>query len=83
MSVNDGIDTEYLVTIIDQVRCKNNGIKSHVNKEKFKEISGTMINGEHLDFGYLREKTAMIDMLLDTIEYDILKKSGKLRQLNN
>lgn len=79
----DGIDTEYLITLISQVRCKNNGIKSHVNKKGFLENPGVMVNGDHLSFEYLQEKTALIDALLDTIEKDILLKSGRLRMLNN
>jgi hypothetical protein len=79
----DGIDTEYLITLIGQVRCKNNGIKSHVNKKGFLENPGVMVNGDHLSFEYLQEKTALIDALLDTIEKDILLKSGRLRMLNN
>ncbi len=79
----DGIDTEYLITLISQVRCKNNGIKSHVNKKGFLENPGVMVNGDHLSFEYLQEKTALIDALLNTIEKDILLKSGRLRMLNN
>ncbi len=79
----DGIDTEYLITLISQVRCKNNGIKSHVNKKGFLDNPGVMVNGGHLSFEYLQEKTALIDALLDTIEKDILLKSGRLRMLNN
>lgn len=79
----DGIDTEYLITLINQVRCKNNGIKSHVNKKGFLENPGVMVNGDHLSFEYLQEKTALIDALLNTIEKDILLKSGRLRMLNN
>jgi hypothetical protein len=79
----DGIDTEYLITLISQVRCKNNGIKSHVNKKGFLENSGVMVNGDHLSFEYLQEKTALIDALLNTIEKDILLKSGRLRKLKN
>lgn len=81
--MKDGIDTEYLITLISQVRCKNNGIKSHVNKKGFLDNPGVMINGDHLSFEYLQEKAHMIDMLLDTIEKDVLMKSGRLRELNN
>ena len=79
----EGIDTEYLITIINQVRCKNNGIKSHVNKKGFKDCPGIMLHGDHLSIEYLQEKTNVIDMLLDTIEKDILLKSGRLRTLEN
>jgi hypothetical protein len=79
----DGIDTEYLITLISQVRCKNNGIKSHVNKKGFSDNPGVMVNGDHLSFEYLQEKTALIDALLNTIEKDILLKSGRLRKLKN
>ena len=77
------IDTEYLDTLLDQVRCKNNGIKSHINKKRFLEIEGTMINDEHFSFEYLREKSLLIDALIDTIKKDILLKSGKFRKLEN
>jgi len=77
------VDTEYLITLINQVRCKNNGIKSHINKKEFLEIKGMMINGQHFSFEYLREKSAVLDMLLDTIEKDILLKSGRFRKLLN
>jgi len=79
----EGIDTEYLVELLRQVRCKNNGIKSHVNKKGFLDNPGIMINGDHLSFEYLQEKAEIIDRLLNTIEKDILSKSGRLRSLNN
>jgi len=77
------IDTEYLMTLVNQIRCKNNGIKSHVNKKGFLDQAGVMFNGDHLSFEYLQEKSNMIDMLLDTIEKDVLMKSGRFRELNN
>ena len=81
--MKDGIDTEYLVELIRQLRCKNNGIKSHVNKKGFVDNPGVMVNGDHLSFEYLQEKTAVIDALLNTIEKDILLKSGRFRSLEN
>lgn len=81
--MKEGIDTEYLITIINQVRCKNNGIKSHVNKKGFKDCPGIMLHGDHLSFPYLQEKTNVIEQLLNTIEKDILLKSGRLRNLDN
>ena len=81
--MKDGIDTEYLVELIRQTRCKLNGINSHINKKKFLEIDGTMINDEHFSFEYLREKTNVMNALLDTIEKDILLKSGRFRELKN
>lgn len=81
--MKEGIDTEYLIELIRQARCKNNGIKTHINKKAFLEIDGTMINGEHFSFEYLREKVNVEDQLLDTIERDILLKSGRLRKLEN
>ena len=42
-----------------------------------------MINGEHFSFEYMREKVNVVDMLFDTIEKDILLKSGRLRNLEN
>lgn len=80
--MKEGIDTEYLSTLISQVRCKNNGIKSHLSKKEF-QINSMMVGKDHLSFEYLREKAIVIDMLLDTIEKDILLKSGRLRSLNN
>ncbi len=82
-SLKDGIDTEYLITLVNQLRCKNNGIKSHVNKKGFVDNPGIMVNGDHLSFEYLQEKSNIIDALLNTIEKDILLKSGRLRSLNN
>ncbi len=81
--MKEGIDTEYLITLINQVRCKNNGMYSHVRKDGFKNCPGVMIHGDHLSFEYLQEKTIVIDMILDTIQKDILKKSGALRKLMN
>ena len=81
--MKEGIDTEYLIELIRQVRCKNNGISSHINKKGFLETDGIMINGEHLSFEYLQEKSNMIAALLDTIERDILLKSGRFRTLEN
>ena len=81
--MNDGIDTEYLVEMIRQTKCKINGINSHINKKKFLEIDGIMINDEHFSFEYLREKTNVTKALLDTILKDILLKSGRFRKLEN
>jgi len=77
------IDTEYLIAIINQTRCKINGINTHINKKKFLEINGIMINDEHFSFEYLREKTNVMNALLDTIEKNILLKSGRFRKLEN
>jgi len=77
------VDTEYLVTLINQVKCKNNGIKTHINKEGFGNIDGIMVNGTHLSFDYLQKKSNTIDMLLDTILKDVLMKSGRFRKLEN
>jgi len=76
------IDTEYLMTLIGQIRCKNNGIRSHVNKKGFLDQAEVMFNGDHLSFEYLQEKTNIIEMLLNTIEKDVLLKSGRFRKLN-
>ena len=81
--MKEGIDTEYLITLINQIRCKNNGMFSHVRKKGFKDCAGIMLHGDHLSIEYLQEKTAVLDMLLDTIEKDILVKSGRFRSLNN
>jgi len=77
------IDAEYLITLIGQVRCKNNGIKSHINKKGFLNNPGVMVNGDHLSFEYLQEKADVIDMLLDTIERDVLLRSGRYGKLPN
>ena len=77
------VDAEYLITLIGQVRCKNNGIKSHINKKGFLNNPGVMVNGDHLSFEYLQEKADVIDMLLDTIERDVLLRSGRFRKLPN
>ncbi len=77
------IDTEYLDTLLDQVRCKNNGITSHINKKGFLKTDSIMINDEHFSFEYLREKSFLIDALIDTIKKDILLKSGRFRKFEN
>jgi len=77
------IDAEYLITLVQQIRCKNNGIKTHINKKGFLEIDGIMVNGNHLSFEYLQQKANVIDMLLDTIERDVLLRSGRFRKLPN
>ena len=77
------IDVEYLVEIIRQIKCKNNGIKSHLSKPGFAKLDGIIINGSHLSFEYMQEKSKMIDLLLDTISKDILFHSRMFRQLNN
>lgn len=82
MEINQ-IDTAYLVEMVRQIRCKNNGIKHHLSKKGFLEVNGIMINGDHLSFEYLREKSATIDLLLDTIVKDILVKSRIYRILDN
>lgn len=77
------IDTEYLDTLLNQLRCKNNGINTHINKKEFLKTDGIIINDAHLSFEYLREKSYLIDALIDTIKKDILLKSGKFRKLDN
>ena len=81
--MKEGIDTEYLTSLINQVRCKNNGMYLHVRKKGFKDCPGTMLHGDHLSIEYLQEKTAVLDALLDTIQKDILLKSGVFRKLRN
>ena len=44
---------------------------------------GSIIGEDHLSFEYLREKSGMIDMLLNTIQKDVLLKSGVFRKLSN
>lgn len=77
------IDTEYLDTLLNQLRCKNNGINTHINKKAFLKTNEIMINNEHFSFEYLREKSYLIDALIDTIKKDIFLKSGKFRNLDN
>ncbi len=79
----EGIDTEYLTTMIAQARCKVNGMKNELNKKGFKECPGIMLHGDYLSFEYLRDKAEVFAMMLDTIEKDILLKSGRLRSLEN
>jgi len=81
--LKEGLDVEYLITIINQAKCKNNGMYSHVRKKGFKDCPGVMLHGDHLSLEYLQEKTAVLDALLNTIERDILMKSGRFRSLNN
>lgn len=79
----EGIDTEYLITMIGQARCKVNGMKNELGKKGFKECPGIMLHGDYLSFEYLRDKAEVFAMMLDTIEKDILLKSGRLRSLEN
>ncbi len=76
------IDVEYLTTLLGQIKCKNNGLISHLSKKEF-QIDGMMIGEDHLSFEYLREKTKVIDMLIATIEKEILLKSSRFRSLDN
>ena len=79
----EGIDTEYLVSMIAQARCKVNGMKNELNKTGFQECPGIMLHGDFLSLEYLREKSEVFAMMLDTIERDILLKSGRLRSMKN
>lgn len=79
----DTIDREYLISLIKQIRCKNNGIKVHMNKKGFQTQSGFMFNGDHFSFEYVQDKTKNIDMLLDTIVTDVLLKSVFFKKLDN
>ena len=79
----EGIDTEYLVSMIAQARCKVNGMKNELNKNGFKECPGIMLHGDFLSLEYLREKSEVFAMMLDTIERDVLLKSGRLRSMKN
>jgi len=79
----EGIDTEYLVSMIAQAQCKVNGMKNELNKEGFKECPGIMLHGDFLSLEYLRDKAEVFAMMLDTIERDILLKSGAFRKLSN
>jgi len=81
--MKEGLDVEYLITLIAQSRCKVNGMKNELNKKGFKECPGIMLHGEHLSIEYLQEKADVFAMLLDTIERDVLLKSGMFRSLNN
>ena len=81
--MKEGLDTEYLITLIAQARCKVNGMNQHLNKEGFKDCPGIMLHGDHLSLDYMREKAGVFTMLLDTIEKDVLEKSGMYRKLNN
>ena len=81
--MTEGIDTEYLDELLRQSKCKVNGIITHLQKEGFKDKDGTMIDGTHLSFEYLREKAFVLERLLTTIQMDILLKSGRLRSMEN
>jgi len=81
--MKDGIDTEYLISMIAQARCKVNGMKNELNKKGFKECPGIMLHGDYFSLEYMREKANVFAMMLDTIERDILLKSGSLRKLEN
>ena len=79
----EGIDTEYLVTLIAQARCKVNGMKNELYKKGFKDCPGIMLHGDYFSLDYMREKTNVFAMMLDIIEQDILLKSGVFRKLSN
>ena len=79
----EGIDTEYLISMISQARCKVNGMKNELNKKGFKECPGIMLHGDYFSLEYLREKTDVFAMVLDTIERDVLLKSGRFRSMKN
>jgi len=79
----EGIDTEYLITMIAQARCKINGMKNELDKNGFKDCPGIILHGDFLSLEYLREKANVFGMLLDTIERDVLLKSGMFRSLKN
>lgn len=81
--MKEGLDVEYLVAMIGQARCKVNGMKHQLNKKGFKDCPGMMLHGEFFSLDYLREKANVFAMLLDTIEKDILLKSGTFRKLEN
>jgi len=81
--MKEGIDTEYLVSMISQARCKVNGMRNELNKNGFKECPGIMWHGDYLSLEYLRDKADVFAMTLDTIEKDILLKSGVLRSMKN
>jgi len=81
--LKEGIDTEYLISMIAQARCKVNGMKNELNKKGFKECPGIMLHGDHFSLEYMREKVVVFAMMLDTIEKDVLLKSGRLRSMEN
>lgn len=81
--MKEGLDTEYLISMIAQARCKVNGMKNELNKKGFKECPGIMLHGDHFSLEYMREKANVFAMMLDTIERDILLKSGMLRKFQN
>lgn len=78
----DGIDIEYLISLLNQIKCKNNGIISHLEKKDF-EIDGIMIGESHLSFEYLREKSNIIDQLVETVKNDVLIRTIMARTFNN
>ena len=81
--MKEGLDTEYLISMIAQARCKVNGMKNELNKKGFKECPGIMLHGDYLSLDYLREKAEVFAMMLVTIEKDVLLKSGRLRSMEN
>lgn len=81
--MKEGLDVEYLITMITQARCKVNGMKNELNKKGFKDCPGIMLHGDFLSIKYLQEKTNVFALLLNTIEKDILLKSGMYRKLDN
>jgi len=66
------IERDHLVHWLDEIKYALNGINTHLQKDGFKEMDGTMVNGSHLSFDYLREKGTTIDRLLGCILNDML-----------
>jgi len=80
--IPEEFDMEYLIHLLDQIKCKNNGIKTHLQKKDF-QIPGLMIGESHLSFEYLRDKSEVIDLLVETIKKDALIKSIMSRTFTN
>ncbi len=83
--MKEGIDTEYLITLLKQIKWQNNGIMKEVKAEKvvLKGINVGKTGEKYVSFEYLQEKSTTIDALIHTIAKDILSKSGRFRKLKN
>jgi len=75
-------DLAYVISLLDQIQCKTNGIITHLQKKDF-QIDGMMIGESHLSFEYLREKSTMIHLLVETIKKDAQIKSFMAQTFGN
>ena len=66
------IKEEHLQHWMNEIEYACNGMEIHLQKDGFKDMDGTMINGSHLSFDYLNEKIETIRRLLGCITHDMV-----------